>query len=142
MPLRSLKFLPEYHKVAGQGLIRIQVWDRYLEIVLVLDVFVELVKRLWQYHSRPDISRRHQRRSPSMPPGHYQLVSVLCSTVEIYSFLAGCSLLRRKCLGALVLSKDEAYRPAIGPLLHALRIPTLNTTHLDTIPWIAPTNVR
>ena len=51
---------------------------------------------------RPDTSRRQQRRLPPLPLV-IALVPLKCS-IEIYNFLMGCPLPKRKCLGALTLS--------------------------------------
>ena len=58
------------------------------------------------FYCRPDTSWRQRKAIASMPPGR-----CLCcpwnATVEMNNFLIGCPLPRRKCLGALALSKTK-----------------------------------
>ena len=57
------------------------------------------------YYCRPDTSRRQRRR---LPPCPWSLPWCPWNApVEIYNFLIGCPLPRRKCLGALALSKTK-----------------------------------
>ena len=62
-----------------------------------------------EYEMRPDTSRRQQRHLPPCPPPWSLPWCPWNAPVRSYNFLIGCPSPRRKCLGALTLSKTARH---------------------------------